>query len=54
MATLGGPELSGVGFGIGVDRTLLACRAEGVQPWSDARVEVFGVSSATPPSAAWS
>lgn len=44
MATLGGPELSGVGFGIGVDRTLLACRAEGVQPWSDARVEVFGVS----------
>ncbi|MEJ8277689.1 histidine--tRNA ligase [Pseudonocardia spirodelae] len=44
MATLGGPELSGVGFGIGVDRTLLACRAEGVQPWSDARVEVFGVA----------
>lgn len=44
MATLGGPELSGVGFGIGVDRTLLACRAEGVTPWSDARVEVFGVS----------
>ncbi|WP_226362620.1 histidine--tRNA ligase [Pseudonocardia sp. ICBG1142] len=44
MATLGGPELSGVGFGIGVDRTLLACRAEGVAPWSDARVEVFGVS----------
>lgn len=44
MATLGGPELSGVGFGIGVDRTLLACRAEGVQPWSEARVEVFGVS----------
>lgn len=44
MATLGGPELSGVGFGIGVDRTLMACTAEGVTPWSTARVEVFGVS----------
>ncbi|ANY10485.1 histidine--tRNA ligase [Pseudonocardia sp. HH130630-07] len=43
MATLGGAELSGVGFGIGVDRTLLACAAEGVQPWSTARAEVFGV-----------
>ncbi|MBW0115526.1 histidine--tRNA ligase [Pseudonocardia abyssalis] len=43
METLGGQPLSGVGFGIGVDRTLLACRAEGVTPWSDARVEVFGV-----------
>ncbi len=43
MAVLGGPPLSGVGFGIGVDRTLLACRAEGVTPWSEARCEVFGV-----------
>lgn len=43
METLGGQPLSGVGFGIGVDRTLLACRAEGVQPWSEARAEVFGV-----------
>jgi histidyl-tRNA synthetase len=43
MATLGGQPLSGVGFGIGVDRTLLACRAEGVAPWSEARCEVFGV-----------
>jgi histidyl-tRNA synthetase len=43
MATLGGQPLPGVGFGIGVDRTLLACRAEGVAPWSEARVEVFGV-----------
>src|SRR6201999_1257047 len=37
MAVLGGPALSGVGYGIGVDRTLLACRAEGVTPWSEAR-----------------
>ena len=43
MATLGGQPLAGVGFGIGVDRTLLACRAEGVAPWSAARCEVFGV-----------
>lgn len=43
MATLGGQPISGVGFGIGVDRTLLACRAEGLTPWSEARVEVFGV-----------
>src|SRR6201989_3579222 len=43
MATLGGPALTGVGFGLGVDRTLLACRAEGVAPWSTARCEVFGV-----------
>jgi histidyl-tRNA synthetase len=43
MATLGGPALTGVGFGLGVDRTLLACRAEGLAPWSAARCEVFGV-----------
>jgi histidyl-tRNA synthetase len=43
MATLGGAELSGVGFGIGVDRTVLACRAEGLQPWSEARCEVYGI-----------
>ena len=43
MATLGGQPLSGVGFGLGVDRTLLACRAEGLAPWSEARCEVFGV-----------
>jgi histidyl-tRNA synthetase len=43
MALLGGAELAGVGFGIGVDRTLMACQAEGVTPWNDARCEVFGV-----------
>jgi histidyl-tRNA synthetase len=43
MATLGGQPLSGVGYGIGIDRTLLACRAEGLTPWSEARCEVFGV-----------
>ncbi len=48
MAVLGGPPLSGVGFGIGVDRTLLACRAEGLAPWSEARCEVFGVPLGEP------
>ena len=43
MALLGGQPLTGVGYGIGVDRTLLACRVEGVAPWSTARCEVFGV-----------
>src|SRR4029078_11189476 len=32
MAELGGQELSGIGFGLGVDRTFLACRAEGLTP----------------------
>jgi histidyl-tRNA synthetase len=47
MALLGGQPLSGVGWGIGVDRTLLACRVEGLwgpaAPWSTTRCEVFGV-----------
>jgi len=43
MAELGGAPLSGVGFGIGVDRVLLACRAEGLMPAAPGRVEVFGV-----------
>ena len=43
MAELGGQSLSGVGFGIGVDRTLLACRAEGLEVAPARRVEVFGV-----------
>lgn len=30
VGVLGGAEIGGVGFGLGVDRTLLACRAEGI------------------------
>ncbi len=30
MAQLGGSDLSGIGFGIGVDRCVLACEAEGI------------------------
>ena len=43
MAQLGGQDLSGIGFGLGVDRTVLALRAEGRQPGEQARCEVFGV-----------
>ncbi|MDA9913135.1 histidine--tRNA ligase [Candidatus Nanopelagicales bacterium] len=31
MAQLGGPEMTGIGFGLGTDRTLLACEAEGLR-----------------------
>ncbi len=43
MAQLGGQSLSGIGFGLGVDRTLLALLAEGVTVGSPARCEVFCV-----------
>lgn len=43
MKELGGQDLSGIGFGLGVDRTLLALRAEGKSVGTAARCEVFGV-----------
>ncbi len=43
MAELGGQPLSGIGFGLGVDRTVLAAQAEGVTVGSPARCEVYGV-----------
>jgi len=43
MAELGGQDLSGIGFGLGVDRTMLALRAEGVTVGAHSRCEVFGV-----------
>ncbi|GAA4618541.1 histidine--tRNA ligase [Saccharopolyspora hordei] len=43
MAELGGQELSGVGFGLGVDRTLLACQAEGLAVGDAARCDVYCV-----------
>jgi histidyl-tRNA synthetase len=41
MSELGGSELSGIGFGLGVDRTLLACEAEGLTPLSERILDVF-------------
>ncbi|MFC9840072.1 histidine--tRNA ligase [Rhodococcus sp. NPDC127530] len=43
MEQLGGQPLSGIGFGLGVDRTVLALAAEGKTAGSTARCEVFGV-----------
>ena len=43
MRQLGGQDLSGIGFGLGVDRTLLALRAEGKRAADAARVDVYAV-----------
>ncbi|BBY61408.1 histidine--tRNA ligase [Mycolicibacterium sarraceniae] len=43
MRQLGGQDLSGIGFGLGVDRTLLALRAEGKTAGNPSRCDVFGV-----------
>lgn len=48
MSSLGGQELSGIGFGIGTDRTMLACRAESLSVGSTARCEVFLVPLGEP------
>jgi histidyl-tRNA synthetase len=41
--TLGGPSLPSVGWGLGVDRTVLAMEAEGLLATEEARVQVFTV-----------
>ncbi|MEO6793143.1 MAG: histidine--tRNA ligase [Mycobacterium sp.] len=43
MRQLGGQNLSGIGFGLGVDRTLLALAAEGKTVGTTTRCDVFGV-----------
>jgi len=43
MRQLGGQDLSGIGFGLGVDRTLLALAAEGKAVGQSTRCDVFGV-----------
>ena len=48
MRQLGGQDLSGIGFGLGVDRTLLALRAEGKSVGETARCDVFGVPLSEP------
>jgi histidyl-tRNA synthetase len=44
---LGGPPLPGVGWALGVDRTVLALRAEGVEPATSSSCEVFAVPLGT-------
>lgn len=41
MADLGGAALSGIGFGLGTDRTMLACEAEGLRVADESRCDVF-------------
>ena len=48
MKQLGGQDLSGIGFGLGVDRTVLALAAEGKTVGETARVEVFCVPLGEP------
>jgi histidyl-tRNA synthetase len=41
---MGGPPTSGIGFGIGVERVLIACTAEGTATPAAARAEIFVVN----------
>ncbi|GAA3986163.1 histidine--tRNA ligase [Actinomadura viridis] len=41
---IGGPPLPGIGFGLGLDRTILALEAEGAAFAAPPRCEVFGVA----------
>jgi histidyl-tRNA synthetase len=43
MGELGGQELSGIGFGLGLDRTFLACQAEGLQVGPARALDVYVV-----------
>lgn len=45
MRQLGGQDVSGIGFGLGVDRTLLALRAEGKAAGQVARIDVYCIPS---------
>ena len=45
VEALGGPATPGVGFALGLDRTLLACDDEGVFAASDAGLDVFVVDT---------
>jgi len=42
---LGGDPTPGIGFGLGIERILLACDAEGVFPAADANVDVFVIDT---------
>ncbi|WP_257158321.1 histidine--tRNA ligase [Corynebacterium cystitidis] len=45
MAQIGGQDLSGIGYGLGVDRTVLALEAEGITlDGVERRVDVYGVA----------
>jgi histidyl-tRNA synthetase len=41
MKAIGGEDISGIGFGIGVDRTMLACQAEGIALPNPNQIQIF-------------
>jgi histidyl-tRNA synthetase len=41
MSSLGGSDVSGIGFGLGVDRVLMACQAESCLPTSINQLDLF-------------
>ena len=45
VESLGGPPTPGIGFGLGMERILLACDAEGVLPAPDSLVDVFVIDT---------
>ena len=45
VESLGGPPTPGIGFGLGVERVLLACDAEGALPAPDGALDVFVVDT---------
>jgi histidyl-tRNA synthetase len=45
---MGGAATSGIGFGIGIERVLIACDAEGVLPVPMPRVDAFVVNGLGP------
>ena len=46
VESLGGPSTPGIGFGSGIERTLLTCDAEGVFPVPEQRADVYVVDTA--------
>jgi histidyl-tRNA synthetase len=45
---MGGPPTTGIGFGIGIERVLIACAAEGAVPGTPGTADVFVVSALGP------
>jgi len=44
MQELGGSPMSGIGFGLGTDRTLLACEAEGLTPFQETILDIYFIA----------
>ena len=49
LKTIGGPDLPGIGFAVGMERTLLAMEAAGTNPSAAGRLEVFVATAGSVP-----